>query len=82
MNKHCDWVSIDKAYRLMEILGIEHKGEFASLCGVTHRQFNNWERKGKMPQYQLSTVQKEIISKAKKRFDDIVKKVLELDNEE
>ena len=76
MNNHCDFVSIEKAYDLMDKLGIKNKKEFAKLCNISPRQFTNWEKKGRMPEYKLSTIQKEIIASAKKRFDQIVNAVL------
>ena len=69
VNKHCDSVSIEVAYNLMERLGIKQKGEFARLCGVEHVTFNRWERKGVMPQYQLSALREELCKKFKREYD-------------
>ena len=73
MNKHCDSVSIELAYDLMEKLGLS-KQEFSEMCGIKDRsQFYRWERKGVMPQYRLSTLRETIHLKAKEKYDEIVR---------
>jgi len=69
-NKHCDSVSINEAYDLMERLSIKSKGEFAKLCGVTHVTFNRWESKGRMPQYRLSILKEKLSIMFKRDYDN------------
>lgn len=78
MNKHCDSVSIEVAYNLMEKLGIETKSQFAELCGVSLRQFRNWELKGRMPSYRLAILKEVIITDAKSKFDRVLNTLLEI----
>jgi hypothetical protein len=74
MNNHCDFVSIEKAYDLMEKLGIKSKSEFARLCGCkAAQQFYNWERKGRMPEFRLTKLQQSIAFSAKKKYDDVLR---------
>ena len=54
-NKHCDYVSIELAWDLMRKLKLK-KGEFARMCSVSTQQLRNWEKKGRMPEYRLSTL--------------------------
>lgn len=70
MNLHCDFVPIQKAYDLMENLGIKSKTEFAKLCGVNPTQFWKWEQKGRMPEYRLSLLRQTVALAAKKKYDE------------
>jgi len=72
-NKHCDFVSIELAYDLMDNLKIATKGEFARLCGVSHAQFNRWENKGRMPQYRYAMLQQELHKIFKEEYDTKLK---------
>lgn len=73
MNKHCDWIPIEIVYDLMEKLQIKRKQDFAELAGVTRRQLRNWEMKGRVPRYRLSTLREAVHLKAKERYDEIVR---------
>lgn len=77
-NKHCDYVSIDIAYDLMDKLKV-NKTQFSDLCGVTLGQFRHWELKGRMPEYRLSQLKLTLFRTFKAEFDSKVK-ILE-DNE-
>lgn len=75
MNKHCDSVPIEQAYELKERLGIRTKQEFAKLCGVDRKQFQNWEKKGRMPQYRLSHLKEALSLLAKSQYDDQMSRI-------
>lgn len=76
MNNHCDYVSIEVAHGMMERLGIKTKKEFTALCGCKdYKQFSRWEKKGRMPEYRLSTLQRALHKKAKEQYDEMVKAI-------
>ena len=68
-NKHCDFVDLDEAFDLMEGLGIEEKNKMAELYGVSYQQFNNWQRKGRVPAYQHSTLKHKLTKTFKAEYD-------------
>lgn len=68
MNKHCDFLSIELAYEMIDRLGL-NKRKFANLCGITAGQFRNWEKKGRMPQYRYSQLIIELKKVFKEEYD-------------
>lgn len=68
MNKHCDFVDIDKVYQLMQSLKI-NKTQLANLAGVSTVQVRNWERKGRAPQYRFSQILIELQRAFKEEYD-------------
>ncbi len=78
MNKHCDFVSIEVAYDLMDRLKL-NKSSFGALCGVSLNQFRNWEKKGRMPQYRYSQLIIEMKKVFKEEYDRKLA-LLEFDN--
>ena len=77
---HCDWISIEKAYCILESLNITKK-QFSLFCGLSPRtlnQFRNWEKKGKMPAFRLSVLENSLRKQAEKKYADSIKKINEL----
>lgn len=69
MNKYCDFVHIDRLYRLQANLGL-NKTQLANLAGVTTQQIRNWEKKGRAPQYRFSTILVELQKAFKAEYDE------------
>lgn len=76
-NTHCDFVSIEKAYDLIERLNIT-KTEFARLCQISRQQLRHWEKKGRMPEYRLSQLKISLYQTFKEEFDSKMKIIEEL----
>lgn len=74
-NKHCDSVSIEEAYRIMDALSINKK-TFCELAGCHYTRFTVWDKKGRLPEYRLSQI-KLALHKAFKDDYDRKCKVLE-----
>lgn len=71
-NKHCDSLSIEVAYNLIDKLKIS-KAKFAELCGVSPAQFCNWQNKGRMPEYRYSFLINELKDQFKREYDEKLK---------
>lgn len=74
MNNHCDFVSIDRAYEIIEKLKLTKK-QFALFSGLSPNspnQFGNWEKKGKMPAIRFSAIENALIRAENQRHIEAI----------
>ncbi len=80
MNNHCDWISIDKAYEIIDELKLNKK-QFALFSGLSPKssnQFGNWEKKGRMPAIRFAAVENALRKAEENRHIEAIKKINKL----